>query len=280
MWNKKPKPIRPTGHWKNGKTLFLVWAGATFLILSASLAALYPIQHRIREIRLEEVQAQAHRQQNREILQPGFQTPAEPTSEELASLQEKVPVTAEPARLLTALQQAVENSGARWEELRTAEKASELAKMDEEKNGEGGGREDGRGKQEPAPLPELADGSRLHPRWADLHIRGTEEQLLTLFGNLHQMKRLVSVQGWEYVEAKGKKPGRIRIRLTWYEYRDPALKNLPPPPELQLPQEMNPGEGASPSPEDPLHGKEDSEQGEKAKPKEKTGPEAPAVSAG
>ena len=41
MWNRKPKPMRPIGHWKNGKTLFGIWAGGTFLILSASLAALY-----------------------------------------------------------------------------------------------------------------------------------------------------------------------------------------------------------------------------------------------
>ncbi|GGA55872.1 hypothetical protein GCM10007416_31350 [Kroppenstedtia guangzhouensis] len=209
MWNRKPKPMRPIGHWKNGKTLFGIWAGGTFLILSASLAALYPIQHRIQEIRQEQAQAQTHRQQNREILRPGFQSPTEPTSEELVSLQDKVPVTAEPGRLLTSLQQAVQSSGAQWEELRTAEKASELAKMDEEKNKERRESDDEEAKKEPGPFPKPADGSRLHPRWADLYIRGTEEQLLTLFGNLHQMKRLVSVQGWEYVGDQEKKPGRM-----------------------------------------------------------------------
>ncbi|MGF7088940.1 hypothetical protein JOD24_002806 [Kroppenstedtia sanguinis] len=233
MWNKKMKPIRPAGHWKNGKTLFLIWAGATFLILSASLAALYPIQHRIQEIRLEEAQAQTHRHQHREILQPGFQAPTAPTSEELASLQEKVPVSAEPAHLLTALQQAVASSGTQWEKFTTAEKASELAEEAEGKNKQDQrSGEEGKPK-EPVPLPKLPEGSQLHPRWADLYIRGTEEQLLTLFSNLHQMKRVVSVQGWEYVDTKGESPGRIRIRLTWYEYQDPALKKLPPPPDQQ-----------------------------------------------
>ena len=86
--------------------------------------------------------------------------------------------------------------------------------MDEEKNKERRESDDEEAKKTRT-FPKPADGSRLHPRWADLYIRGTEEQLLTLLGNSAQMKRLVSVQGWEYVGDQEKKPGRIRIRFIW-----------------------------------------------------------------
>lgn len=251
MWNRKPKPIRPIGRWKNGKTLFLIWAGGTFLILSAALSALYPIQYRIQEIRGEEAQAKAYEKKYRDILQPDFEAPDKPTQGELSSLQEKVPVTVEPARLLTALEKAVQDAGTQWVELRTAEKASELPEP-EGKNGKKGGYKEF--ETELPPLPELPGDSHLHPRWADLYVQGTEEQLLTLFGTLHQMKRTVSVQGWEYVAGKKEKPGHIRIRLTWYVYQDSNLKRLPPLSELEIPQE---GKGSSPPNGDPSDKKEE-----------------------
>ncbi|PTX53682.1 hypothetical protein C8P63_1272 [Melghirimyces profundicolus] len=243
MWNRKPKPPRPIGAWKNGKTLFLIGAGGTFLILSATLASLYPIWAKEKEMRAEEAEARAFRKEHRKVLDPEWKLPEEPTKGELSALQEKVPVTAEPARLITELQKAVNDSGAEWKEFRTAENLSDLEKTkdgkEEKEDGNTSGKEENPpGEADSEGLPRLPDDSRLTPYWADLHVRGTEEQLLTLFGNLQEMKRIVSVQGWEYTQEK--KAGQIRIRLAWFVYGDKDLKNLPPRPRLEVPKEEEP----------------------------------------
>ncbi|SMO85817.1 hypothetical protein [Melghirimyces algeriensis] len=228
IWNRKPKPYRPIGRWKNGKTLFFIWAGGTILILLATLTALYPFLSTARQVQAEEAEIKAFKEKHHKILHPEWQPPVKPTEGELSALQEKVPLEAEPARLIIQLQKAVKDSGAKWVEFRTAEDISNLQKREEE---------DGENlqKKREQMIPLLPRDSHLHPYWADLYVEGTESELLSLFGTLHQMQRIISVQGWEYI-ANDKKPGKIRIRLVWYVYQDSKLKGLPTLPDLQIPK--------------------------------------------
>lgn len=222
-WSKQPKPIRPRGQWKNVKTLIGVWVGGTFLILSVTLAALYPVHSQLREMQAEEAEARKFMEQHQQVLSPEWEQPEKPTEGETAALREKVPVTPEPARLTTQLQQAVEDAGAQWIQLRMAETPAGLTPSKEKE-------ESKPAEKEPELIPRTGKDSRLKPYWADLRVKGTEDQLLSLFGNLHGMKPIVSVQGWEYT-SKQKKAGDIRIRLAWFVYDDPELKKTGQRPE-------------------------------------------------
>ncbi|MFC4077132.1 hypothetical protein [Salinithrix halophila] len=244
------KKIRPVGWYKSGRTLFAIWGGGTLTVCLIALAFLYPAHLDLVAQKQEIASAKAYQAEHREILAPDAEPPTKPTQEELKSLQERVPTDMDPARLLLKLRGAVDKSQAEWVELRTADSASQLKPLDEgkvkgEKTPEKPDPKKTGDKEEPPHL----ENQPLKQYWADLYIRADYHKLSTLFTELNQLERVVTVQSWEFAEGPSA-TGNIRIRLTFYAYEDEALKKaLPDREALKVPPPTEKPSGSKPKEE-------------------------------
>ncbi|OYD06206.1 hypothetical protein [Paludifilum halophilum] len=248
MWRKK---VRPQGWYKSGKSLFYIWLGGTVILSTLALSVIYPHYLKARSLQDEMEQARAYMDRHEKILDPEYEPPPQPTPEELAGLQEQLPVETEPDRLLVQLRKAVESSGAEWVELRTAEKPEGLPRLpvtEEEKEKEeekeekkeadesernedlqAEERQESDQEEDPSLEKEIremlpADESRYRRVWVDLYVQGTDEQAKELLDRISRLSRTVSVVEWNLF-GEHRRPN-VRIRFVAFVYRDGKLKNL------------------------------------------------------
>ncbi|MDR6227371.1 hypothetical protein [Desmospora profundinema] len=257
---------RPWGWWKSGNTLFWIWLGGSLAICLTALAFLYPAHLNLKHMEEKRAEAERFLSDHREILDPGYERPTEPDADERTRLQQQIPLEAEPARLLLQLKEAVDDAGGEWVELRAGSKSSDLTPMEwpvevmqeadrDEETGEEGaddekeaeekikpapseGKKPEENAEEQALVPTLPKDSAIQPLWADLYVRASRQEMLSLLRELEQMERLVAVQGMEFEEGEGER-GTLRIRLAWFYYQDPSLKESMESPPLRLPEDVD-----------------------------------------
>lgn len=276
MMGLKPRQ-RPWGWWKSGKVLFGVWLGGSLLISFTAMALLYPSHLHLEQLEEKRAEAQKFLADHADWLDPGYERPLEPDEDERTSLQRQVPLEAEPARFLLQLKEAVDASGGEWVELRTGLKSTDLKPLEwpveavqevdleeedlsdteAESEEEREAQEETKSEPESDPVPAerkreeeteeeqvlvpaLPEDSALEPLWADLYVRASRQEMLSLLRELEQMERLVAVQGLAFEEGEGER-GNLKIRLAWFFYQDPRLEKmtdslplLPPEVDVEL----------------------------------------------
>ncbi|MCS1351438.1 hypothetical protein [Mechercharimyces sp. CAU 1602] len=212
--------------WKSSGFLFCFFFFSTLVVLGVSLFFLYE-----QRMVLDQAKDNYHKrsrfiQTHQEVLSASYSDAPQKLGEsELERLQTQVPLEEQVSYFLVELEQRTAAAGVTMTGVRFADSPEELEEMRfsaQEAKEKGDKR-----TEDLIRLPLLPKGMKA--LWADMFIEADEEELDDLFQQLHySMDRLVTVRGWDYlVSSEEEGHGSMRIRLTFYVYKDDQLLDLP-----------------------------------------------------